>query len=266
MSSVRARPTHIALTRQLLLVAGLEVDLAADRRHPDRVAVVRRCRAPRRRADSASARNRLAEAQRVEDCDRPRPEREDVAQDPADPGRGALERLDGAGVVVRLDLEGDRVAVAEIDRAGVLARTHHDPLTLGRQPAQQLARVLVGAVLGPQQREHRQLDAVGIAPDQLADALVLGVGQPELAVAALQPSRSCRNRRRALEQPQPVDRAGQRVDGVLGMGHQAEHVAGLVRRPRRCRGPTRSGSGPLRSASTTWPLASSSSSRSSGAK
>ena len=35
-----ARPSAIALTRQLLLVGALEVDLAADRRHADRVAVV----------------------------------------------------------------------------------------------------------------------------------------------------------------------------------------------------------------------------------
>src|SRR4029077_4659211 len=50
---------------------------------------------------------------------------------------------------------------------------------------QQLARVLVGAVLGPQQREHRQLDVVGLAPVQLDDALVLGVGETELAVFRL---------------------------------------------------------------------------------
>ena len=72
--------------------------------------------------------------------------------------------------------------VADVDGAGVLARAHHHPLALGRQPAEQLARVLVGAVLGPEQREHRQLDVVRLAAEQLDDALVLGVGEPELAV------------------------------------------------------------------------------------
>ena len=52
------------------------------------------------------------------------------------------------------------------------------------------------------------------------------VGEPELAcldedaVGNLRPHR--------LEDLQPVGRAGQRIDRVLGVGHQAEHVAGFV--------------------------------------
>ena len=49
------------------------------------------------------------------------------------------------------------------------------------------------------------------------------------------------------EDPQPVGRAGQRVDRVLGVGHQAEHVAALVASPRRCRGPSRWSCGRRRS-------------------
>ena len=64
----------------------------------------------------------LGEAQAVEERNRPRAHRDDVAQDPADSGRGALERLDGGRMVVALDLERDREAVAEIEDAGVLAR------------------------------------------------------------------------------------------------------------------------------------------------
>jgi hypothetical protein len=63
---------------------------------------------------------RLAEAQRVEHGDRPRADGEDVAQDAADAGGRALERLDRARVVVRLDLERDGQAVAHVDRARVL--------------------------------------------------------------------------------------------------------------------------------------------------
>ena len=105
----------------VLLVRRLEVDLAADGGDADRVAVggdagdhaleqVARARAVG-----------LAEAQRVEHRDRPRAEREHVAQDPADAGGGALERLDGRGVVVALDLERDSEAVARVDDARVLA-------------------------------------------------------------------------------------------------------------------------------------------------
>jgi hypothetical protein len=81
---------------------------------------------------------------------------------------------------VRFDLEGDRVPVPDVDRPGVLARPHHDTLALGWQPPEQLAGVLVGAVLGPEQREHRQLDMVGRSAHQLDYAPVLRLGETEL--------------------------------------------------------------------------------------
>ncbi|MBI4875128.1 MAG: phosphoribosylformylglycinamidine synthase subunit PurL, partial [Acidobacteria bacterium] len=62
-----------------------------------------------------------AEAQRVQHRDRPRAHGEDVAQDAAHAGGGALERLDEAGVVVGFDFEGDGPAIADIDDAGVFA-------------------------------------------------------------------------------------------------------------------------------------------------
>src|SRR5205807_10084069 len=43
-------------------------------------------------------------------------------------------------------------------------------------------RVLVAAVLGPHQREQRELDPVRLAAEQLDDPVVLRVGQAQLAV------------------------------------------------------------------------------------
>ena len=63
-----------------------------------------------------------AEAERIHHRDGPRAHGEDVAQDAADAGGRALERLDEAGVIVRFDLERDGPAVADVDDAGVLAR------------------------------------------------------------------------------------------------------------------------------------------------
>jgi hypothetical protein len=62
-----------------------------------------------------------AEAQRVHHGDRARAHRQDVADDAADAGGRALVGLDVGRVVVRLDLEGHRPAVADVDHAGVLA-------------------------------------------------------------------------------------------------------------------------------------------------
>ena len=88
---------------------------------------------------------RRAEAQPVEERDRPGAHRDDVAEDPADPGRGTLERLDRRRVVVALDLERDRLAAADVDHARVLARALEDGLALGREAAQEQRRVLVAS-------------------------------------------------------------------------------------------------------------------------
>ena len=76
-----------------------------------------------------------AEAQPVEQRDRPGAHRDDVAEDPADAGRRALERLDRGRVVVRLDLERDRDPVAEVDHAGVLAGALQHALAASRAAA-----------------------------------------------------------------------------------------------------------------------------------
>jgi len=85
-------------------------------------------------------------------------------------------------MVVRLDLERDREAVAQVDHAGVLARALKHPLTRRRQPLQEPRRVLVAAVLGPEEREDGQLEVVGRAPEKLADTVELTVREAESPV------------------------------------------------------------------------------------
>ena len=101
-----------------------------------------------------------AEAQPVEQRDRARAHGDDVAKDAADPGRGALEGLDRRGMVVALDLEGAREPVAEVDDAGVLARALEDGRPVRGEAPQQPGRVLVAAVLGPEEREDAELEVV----------------------------------------------------------------------------------------------------------
>ena len=96
----------------VLLVRRLEVDLAADGRHADGVAVGGDAGHHALEQVARARRVEVAEAQRVEHRDRPRAEREDVAQDAADAGGRALERLDRGRVVVAFDLEHDREPVA----------------------------------------------------------------------------------------------------------------------------------------------------------
>ena len=126
-----------------------------------------------------------AEAEPVEQRDRPRAHRDDVAEDAADAGRGALERLDRGRVVVRLDLERDREAAADVDDAGVLAGALQDALALRGQSPQERGGVLVAAVLRPEHREDGQLEVVRRPLEQFLDAPELPVGETERAMERL---------------------------------------------------------------------------------
>jgi hypothetical protein len=88
-------------------------------------------------------------------------------------------------VVVRLDLERDREPLAEVDDARVLPGALQHALARGRQPLQKRRRVLVAAVLRPEQREHGELEVVRGAPELLADAVELPVRETECAVQRL---------------------------------------------------------------------------------
>ena len=175
----------MTLTSGLPWYDRVEDELAADRRDPDAVAVAADPaddavdEVPRPRV------GRVAEPERVEDGDRPGAHREDVAEDAADAGRGALVRLDRARMVVRLDLERDRQAVADRDDPGVLARPGDDAGARGRQRPEERLRALVRAVLAPHHAEHRQLELVRVAAEPGPDRVELVVGEPEPAVERL---------------------------------------------------------------------------------
>ena len=204
---------------RVALVDGVEDGLAADVGQAQAVAVERDA------GDDAVHDPRgvgvvdRAEAQLVHDRDRARAHRDDVAHDAADTGRRTLEGLDVARVVVRLDLEGDRPALADVDDAGVLAHADHEPLAhlvgdlLAELAQVDLAR-LVRAVLAPHHGVHRQLAAGGPPAEDLADLRVLVGLEPECCVGLL-----------------ALGRGGGVVDGVCGRtsrsglqggGHAAE--------------------------------------------
>jgi hypothetical protein len=86
---------------------------------------------------------------------------------------------------VRLDLEGHGEAVAQVEDAGVLAGTLQDALALRRQPCEEPGRMLVAAVLRPEQREDGELEMVRIPAEQLVDPVGLPVGETESAVKRL---------------------------------------------------------------------------------
>ena len=112
--------------------------------------------------------------------DRPRAHREDVAQNSADAGRRALEWFDEGRMIVRFDLECDGQTVADIDDAGVFARTLEDGRSFCRQTAQMDARALVAAVLAPHDAENAEFRQLGLAFEDADDLLVFGFGESVL--------------------------------------------------------------------------------------
>jgi hypothetical protein len=88
-------------------------------------------------------------------------------------------------VVVALDLERDSLAVAEVYDPCVLAGSLENARRVGREAAEQRRRVLVRAVLRPEEREDRELKMVRLAPEQFADSVELPVGEAEGAMERL---------------------------------------------------------------------------------
>ena len=117
----REEPDAHRVDERVRRVGVVEDRVAADGGDADAVAVV---------ADAADRAAELepglAEAQAVEERDRAGAHGDDVAEDPADPRRRALEGLDRGRMVVALDLERDGLAFAEVDDARVLARPLQD--------------------------------------------------------------------------------------------------------------------------------------------
>src|ERR1700694_4636760 len=169
--------------QRVVRVTVLEVDLASHRRDADAVSVTADAR-----HDAFEVTRRFgqrAEAERVEQGDRPGAHGDNVADDAAHPGGSALVGLDGRRVVVRLDLEHSGPALADADRARVLPRTLHHRRAGRGQPPEQRLRALVRAVLRPEHSEHAELDLVGRPLQLLEDDPVLVRGKrnlPELAL------------------------------------------------------------------------------------
>jgi hypothetical protein len=122
-------------------------------------------------------------------------------------------------MVVALDLERDRLAVAEVDDAGVLARPLQDTRPGARQALEETRRVLVATVLRPEEREHRQLEVVRVAVEEAPDTLQLPIGQPEGPVERL--FRDCRQRDECNRAGRRLERAAYAVEPAVGRSSQS---------------------------------------------
>jgi hypothetical protein len=86
---------------------------------------------------------------------------------------------------VALDLEGDGLAAADIHYACVLTGSLEDARAFGREAAEKQRRMLVAAVLRPQDGEDRELEIIGITTEKTANTVVFVVREAERAVERL---------------------------------------------------------------------------------
>ena len=134
-------PDAHGVDERIALVCIVEDDLAGDGRNADAVAVVADAFDHDAAEQVTNARAvEGAEAKRVEHRDRTRAHRENVAKNSADSGRRSLIRLDRRRMIVRLDLERHREAVADRYHAGVFARTLQHVRRFGRQRVLRMGR------------------------------------------------------------------------------------------------------------------------------
>ena len=161
------------------LVGLIEDHLAAHGGHPDSIAVTRHPGDHALGDPPAPGVVKRSKAERIHEGDGSGAHGEDVAQDAPHPGSRPLVGLDGRGVVVRLDADGRRDAVAHVDHSGVLTGSHQHPGGFGGKPLEVNAAALVGAVLRPHDRVHGQFQAVGRPGEDPVYPLRLLVGQPE---------------------------------------------------------------------------------------
>ncbi len=183
---VRAQqPDAEGIDERVVPVGGVEDRLTGDVRHAHGVAVAADAAHDPAKQLARALLVERAEPQRVAQRDRAGAHRKDVAQDPTDARGRALIGLDGRGVVVALDLERDGEAAADVDHARVLTRALQHARAVRGQAPQLQARVLVAAMLRPQQREHGELEVVWRPLERPLDLTVLGVRQPEGTVERL---------------------------------------------------------------------------------
>ena len=127
----------------------------------------------------------VAEAEPVEQRDRPRAHRDDVAQDPADPVAAPWNGSTADGWLWLSTLKATASPSPRSTTPAFSPGPCSTRVASDGKPLQEQRRVLVAAVLRPEQREDRELEVVRLALEQLQDAVELPVGQTEGAVERL---------------------------------------------------------------------------------
>ena len=172
--------------QRVCLVAGIELNLAADVRQAQGVTVTTNTgNHAANNAGGVRVINR-AETQRIHHSNRACTHGNNVTHNTAHTGRSTLVGLHVRGVVVGLNLEGNSPAVTNIGHTGVLTDTDHQVLLhligdLCTELLQMNLRRLVGAVLGPHDRVHCQLSRGRTATKNLLNVLELVLLQAQLS-------------------------------------------------------------------------------------
>ena len=97
-----------------------------------------------------------AKAERIEGRDRSGSHGEHVAQNAANPSRGAMIGFDKRGMVVALDFEHNRQPVSDIDDPRVFSRSLENLRPSRRKLTEEAPRAFVATMLGPHHGENAE--------------------------------------------------------------------------------------------------------------
>src|ERR1017187_6134926 len=168
------QPDRHRIDQRIAGVAWRKADFASEGRNADAVTLVTHALDDAGEQIAVTCVIEGPEPQRVEHRHRAGAHGEDVAQDPAHAGGGALIWFDGTRVIVRLDLERHRPSFRQPKYAGVLTGTLDHLRAVNRKSPQHRLGVLVGAVLRPQGGKDAQLGQGRDSLQQGNDGTVLG--------------------------------------------------------------------------------------------
>ena len=104
----------------------------------------------------------FTESKGIQQGDRPCAHGENVAQDPADPGRGPLKGFDKRRMIMGLHFKDGGEPLADIHGSGILSRSLDHPLPFGGKALQMDPGTFIGTMLAPHDRKDSEFRQIGL--------------------------------------------------------------------------------------------------------
>ena len=175
----READTH-GIDQNIAIIAGVEINLAAHRRHADAIAIAANAGNDTGHKVAGFFVVGLAEAQRVQVGNRTRAHGKHIAHNAAHTRGRALIGFDEGGVIMAFHFENCRVAVTDIDHTGIFAGSLNDLRAVDGKFLQPFTRRFIRTMLRPHDGKNAQFGKVRLAAHMRDNHIVFVWRQPML--------------------------------------------------------------------------------------